>query len=131
MDIDHVFKKLRPKALVRWLGCAKSLTPQHPEVSQKSHNMDASAFTATLQDQAAANRAACVEREATVFDSVFTPDGAFLISGAPLRWWQPLSRPTRRPPPLNRTAVCAAAGSSTGRIAVSDVGSMVRTKGSR
>lgn len=39
-------------------------------------------FTATLQDQAAANRAACVEREATVFDSVFSADGAFLISGA-------------------------------------------------
>ena len=40
------------------------------------------AFTQSLEGQAASNREAAVEREATVFDSVFSADGAYLISGA-------------------------------------------------
>jgi hypothetical protein len=44
--------------------------------------MDPAVFGVTWQEEAAANQAACVESAATIFASVFSADGAQLISGA-------------------------------------------------
>ena len=39
-------------------------------------------FGSSWQEEAAANQAACVESAPTIFDCVFSADGAQLISGA-------------------------------------------------
>ena len=44
--------------------------------------MDPAVFGVTWQEEAAANQAACVESAATIFASVFSTDGAQLITGA-------------------------------------------------
>ena len=91
--------------------------------------MDAE-FARTWQEEAAANQAACVESAATIFDSVFSADGGHLISGAAAS--PPAAPRALGDPPFPSSTICVcsvSAGSSTGRIAVTDVSTMVRTKG--